>query len=182
MIVERIDVERTGSLGWWYIGTPTHYGMGQPMFVADLYLGLEFPAGETDQAYVRHYSGRSAKGGLRSKTAVWGVAKSPAELEKSFFQDYLYTLQSVKRAEPFVIWNLLGVGLPEEKRLIAAAESITRQAKQAGFARSTPSPSTIPGRMEPPSGRPTHCDSRMGWDRWPESSRHLAAGSASGSA
>ena len=107
--------------------------MGQPMFVADLYLGLEHPAGATDPAYVRHYSGRSAKGGLRSKTVVWGVAKSPAELERSFFEDYLYTLPEVKRAEPFVIWNLLGVGLPEEKRLIGAAESITRQAKQAGF-------------------------------------------------
>lgn len=107
--------------------------MGQPMFVADLYLGLEHPAGATDPAYVRHYSGRSAKGGLRSKTVVWGVAKSPAELERSFFEDYLYTLPEVKRAEPFVIWNLLGVGLPEEKRLMGAAESITRQAKQAGF-------------------------------------------------
>ena len=111
---------------------PRHFGMGQPMFVADLYLGLEHPAGETAPSFVRHYSGRSAKGGLRSKTAICGVAKSPAAVEKVFFEDYLYTLEGVRRAEPFVIWNLLGVGLPEEKRLIAAAEAISREAKRAG--------------------------------------------------
>jgi len=131
--VEQIDVERTGGLGWWYIDNPSHFGPGQPLFVADLFMALESPAGETDANVIRHFPGRSAKGGLLSKPAVWGVARDHDALRQAFFDDYFYTLPGVKRAQPFVIWNLIGVGLPEEKLYTKAVDGIAASAKAAGI-------------------------------------------------
>ncbi len=132
VIVQQIDVERTGGLGWWNVANPTHLGAGQPMFVADLYMGLEYVGGDTDINSIRHYPGKSAKGGLTSKSVIWGVAKSHDDLQRAFFDDYLYTLPNVHRAEPFVIWNMIGVGTPEEQKYLKAVEPIAQHAKDVG--------------------------------------------------
>jgi hypothetical protein len=149
VIVQEIDVERTGGLGWWNIENPSHVGMGQPLFVADLYMGLEYPGGEVDINAIRHFPGRSAHApapahapatasgegetGLKSKSAIWGVAKSPQDLRRAFFDDYLYTLDGVRRADPFVIWNMIGVGTPREDKYMKAVDGIAQHAKEAGI-------------------------------------------------
>lgn len=130
--VERIDVEEI-LFGWWYVAAPSHYGYGQPVFVGDMYLGLEYPGAETGIAgytYLRHYPGRSAKEGLKSKTAIWGVAKTPAEVEEAFFDDYLATLRP-QLPHPFVRFDLLSAR-PIQKA-IAAVQTVESQVQGAGL-------------------------------------------------
>ena len=88
IIVDHIDVESTAGLGWWYIGNPTHLGMGQPLFVADLFMGLEYPAGEVTGEYLAPFSrsvregrpheqvrglGRGESSGLRASCVLHGL-------------------------------------------------------------------------------------------------------------
>jgi hypothetical protein len=177
VIVQQIDVERTGGLGWWNIANPTHMGMGQPIFVADLYMGLEYVAGDCDLNSIRHYPGRSARGGLTSKSAIWGVAKNHDDLRRAFFDDYLYTLDGVKRAEPFVIWNMIGSGVPEEQKYLKAVEPIAQHAKAAGITLDSiaiddpwtdvssiwqPDPQKFPGGLDPFSEKVQGLGSHLG--------------------
>jgi hypothetical protein len=130
--VDRVDVENAGGFGWWNIGNPTHVGMGQPMLVADLFLGLEHPAGEVSEEFLRHYPAASAKGGLKTRTAVWGVAKDAASVRQAFFNDYL-TVAVAKPSPPFVIWNLIGLSIPEEKKCIEWMHDIDTRCRKAGI-------------------------------------------------
>jgi len=176
VMVDRIDVESTGGLGWWYIGNPSHLGMGQPLFAADLFMGLEYPAGEVTEEYLRHFPGRSAKGGLVSKSAVWGVARNAASVRDAFFADYLYALD-VKPEQPFVIWNLIGTGTPEEAALVHWMEVAADRAKTAGFAVDSfavddvwqdyttvwqPDPARFPHGLEPLTQTMDRLGSRLG--------------------
>ncbi len=129
--VERVDVE-VPDFGWWNVGAPAHCGYGQPVLVSDLYMGLEYPAAETDPTALRHFPGRSAKGGLQSKCAIWGVAPSAAQVRDAFLQDYLAT-RLTRPPRPFIIYNLLGAGIPEEQRLLPWIERIGQETEQAGF-------------------------------------------------
>jgi hypothetical protein len=132
--VERIDVEEI-LFGWWYIANPSHYGYGQPVFAGDLYMGLEYPGAETGidgYTYLRQYPGLSAKGGLKSKTAIWGVAKDPAHVEQAFFDDYLRSLHPVS-PRPFVLYNLLGASAPTASKIAHWIDVIDPQAKKAGL-------------------------------------------------
>jgi len=134
VVVNRIDVEDI-LFGWWYVANPSHMGYGQPVFVEDLYLGLEYPGADTGQegyTYLRHYPGRSAKGGLQSKTAIWGVAKNAFETEAAFYHDYLYTLNP-QSPTPFVLYNLLGLGSPDETKVTKWVDTIAPQAQKSGL-------------------------------------------------
>ena len=121
-VIERIDVEMF-RFGWWYMGNPELAGYGQPVFVGDVYLGLEYPGAESSATYLRHYPGRSARTGFVSKTAMWGVARDKAHVRQAFFEDYLYTLGGV-RSKPFVKYSLIGVtnantaGRPDERTFL----------------------------------------------------------------
>lgn len=130
--VDRIDVESTGGFGWWFEGKPSHEGMGQPLFVADMYLGLEYPGAEVTNEYLRHFPGKSALRGLRSKTAVWGVARGPDSVREAFFGEYLSTLATLA-PKPFVIWNLIGTGTPESSLLVREVQSLAARAAQSSL-------------------------------------------------
>lgn len=130
VIVERVDVEVI-RLGWWNIGRVTHSGYGQPVFAADIYMGLEYPGAETTESYLRHYPGRSARGGMRSKSAIWGVASDSAATESAFNRDYLRTIR--KDSTPFVIYNLLFFSMSKESILTSWIDKIGSDAKKAGF-------------------------------------------------
>jgi Melibiase len=134
VLVKRIDVEEI-LFGWWYRATPSHLGYGQPVFAGDLYLGLEYPGAETGQAgytYLRYYPGRSARGGLKSKTAILGVAKDSSEVREAFFHNYLDTLRP-QSLQPFVLYNLHGIGQPNANRLIQGLNVIAPEAQKAGL-------------------------------------------------
>jgi hypothetical protein len=130
--VDRVDVENSGGFGWWNVGNPTHMGAGQPILIADLFLGLEHPASEVSEEFLRHYPAASAKGGLKTKTAIWGVAKDQASVRQAFFDDYL-TVAVAKPSPPFVIWNLIGLSVPEEKKCIQWMRDIDSRCKKAGI-------------------------------------------------
>jgi hypothetical protein len=105
------------------------------VFAGDLYLGLEYPGAETGQAgytYLRHYPGRSARGGLKSKTAIWGVAKDSSMVREAFFHDYLDTLRS-QSPQPFVLYNLLGTRPPNANNLLHWVDLIAPEAQRAGL-------------------------------------------------
>src|SRR5579872_266946 len=128
VIISRVDVEVI-RLGWWNIGRVTHSGYGQPVFAGDMYLGLEYPGAETSDSWLRQFPGRSAKGGLQTKPAIWGVAPDAASVAHAFLNDYLPTIAKAPR--PFVIYNLLGAGMPEQHLLEHWINVIGSEAKKA---------------------------------------------------
>lgn len=134
LIVDRIDVEEI-LFGWWYIGNPVHSGYGQPVVAGDIYMGLEYPGAETGvdgYTYLRQYPGVSAKRGLKSKTAIWGVSDDAAHVEHAFLNDYLATLHPVS-PRPFVLYNLLELGAPDARKIAHWIRAIGPAAETAGL-------------------------------------------------
>lgn len=132
LTIDLIDVEKMGLPGMAALGQPNHAGIGQPLLAQDLFLGLEYPAGDVQADHLRHFPGRVVGQGLRSKSAVWGVAKARAQVRQAFFDDYLGTLE-IPPAEPFVIYNLWGAGPRTEKNGMYWIGIIDPQARRAGI-------------------------------------------------
>lgn len=130
--LDRVHVEAI-RFGWWFHENPSHFGYGQPVFVSDLFLGLEYPGAETHPFWLRHHPGCSLERPYDTKKAVWGVAASRDQVRGAFFEDYLDTL-APSRPTPFVIYNLIGAGTPEDKLLCRWVKIIGHEARQAGFA------------------------------------------------
>jgi hypothetical protein len=130
--LNRADIEVI-RFGWWYHENPSHHGYGQPVFVSDLFLGLEYPGAETHPFWLRHHPGCSLERPYETKKAVWGVAPGRDHVRRAFFEDYLDTIVPM-RPRPFVIYNLIGAGIPEDKLLCRSVEAIGREARKADFA------------------------------------------------
>jgi hypothetical protein len=72
-------------------------GIGKPVFMGDVWLGIEHPAGHANasagKVALRCHPGRKlAPEGITSKTAVWGAARSEEGVPDAFL-DYVFTIR-----------------------------------------------------------------------------------------
>jgi hypothetical protein len=90
------------------VGPCSHQGFGEPVFLEDLFVGLEFPAGSNTWAdgrvTLRQYPGRRVAERFVSKTAVLGVAEAGAVARR--FQEYVSGFQATPAGtDLFVNYN-----------------------------------------------------------------------------
>ncbi len=100
-----------------------HQGFGQPVYTAEMFLGLEFPGSENrlrdGRIRLSHYPGvLLGKQPWESHTAVWGVA--PWGRTRAAFLDYIRDIR-VAPASPFLLYNTwYDMRTPERDRGIKA--------------------------------------------------------------
>ena len=80
-------------------------GLGQPVYIGDMFFGLEYPGGENTYPplRLRHYSGVQFAKRFESKKAVFGVAPK-GKVADWFLHRYLPRIR-IRPARPFIIHN-----------------------------------------------------------------------------
>lgn len=102
-LLDYIEVETISIPG----AAISHQGFGQPVYAANFFLGLEYPAGYNEVTegaiHLKHYSGHAlSTRPWKSHTAVLGAAPSN-QVEKTFLQ-YIDNVKA-QPTRPFLLYN-----------------------------------------------------------------------------
>ena len=117
--INHIDVERLGGEAFlWRRDILTPEGLGQPIFIGNMFFGLEYPGAENTfpPIRLRHYPGAEITSRLQSKKAVFGVAPK-GKVADWFLYRYLPRIR-IRPARPFVIYNAWHHGLNLNARML----------------------------------------------------------------
>lgn len=109
--IDHVDVERLGGESFlWRRDVLIPEGLGQPIYVGNMFFGLEYPGAENTfpPLRLRHYPKAKTTRPIQSKTAVFGTTPK-GKTSDWFLYHYLPKIQ-IRPSEPFIIYNAWHIG------------------------------------------------------------------------
>lgn len=109
--IDRVDVERLGGESFlWRGDVLVPEGLGQPIYIGNMFFGLEYPGAESTfpPLRLRHYPKARINDCVQSKVAVFGVAPK-GKVSDWFLHRYLPRIR-IRPAKPFIIYNAWHIG------------------------------------------------------------------------